>query len=223
VIHLTRNQAREIDRIAMQEYEIPGIVLMENAARGIAEVAADMVPAGGTIAIVCGPGNNGGDGFAAARHLANAGRLPRLHLTVPPEKYPAGSDPAVNLEITRAMGIAVRADLELSDAALVLDAVFGTGLQREVRGSFRKVLKAIRDATRPVLAVDLPSGLDADTGEILGVCVRADVTATMVAPKVGFRTAHGPAQVGRVEVVDIGAPAAILARFAGSLPDDGAS
>ena len=198
----------------MEDYASPGIVLMENAARGIAEIATGMVPVGSPVAIVCGPGNNGGDGFAAARHLANSGYQPRLHLAVPPESLKPGSDPAVNFAIASAMGIPLRDALDLEDAALVLDAVFGTGLQREVREPFRAVLETIRDAGCPVLAVDLPSGLDADTGAVLGVCVRADVTATMVAPKTGFLIGEGPGHVGRVEVVDIGAPAAILARFA---------
>ena len=198
----------------MEDYAIPGIVLMENASRGIAAIASGMAPAGSPIAIVCGPGNNGGDGFAAARHLSNLGFAPRLHMAIDSDSLKPGSDPAVNFGIARAMGLPLRDPLDLGDAVLVLDAVFGTGLQREVRAPFREILETIRDAGRPVLAVDLPSGLDADTGEVLGVCVRADVTATMVAPKTGFLRAEGPANVGRVEVVDIGAPAAILARFA---------
>jgi NAD(P)H-hydrate epimerase len=202
----------------MEDYAIPGLLLMENAARGIAQIATRMCPDGSTVAIVCGPGNNGGDGFAAARHLANFGYRPRLHLAVPPDSLKSGSDPAVNFTIASAMGIPIRETMDVGDAGLVLDAVFGTGLQREVREPFRSVLESIRNAGCPVLAVDLPSGLDADTGAVLGICVRADVTATMVAPKTGFLSGEGPAHIGRVEVVDIGAPAAILAEIAATAP-----
>ena len=198
----------------MREYGISGLVLMENAARGIAAVAlAELRARPGLVAIVCGPGNNGGDGFAAARHLSNASVEVRLHLTVPPEAYTEGSDPAINLRIAQAMEIPLRSDLDVGDAALVLDAVFGTGLSRDVEGPLRDVLETLNAAGAPILAVDLPSGLDADTGAVLGACVRASVTATMVAPKLGFTRGAGPAHVGRVEVVDIGAPAAILRRI----------
>ncbi|MHC4970699.1 MAG: NAD(P)H-hydrate epimerase [Planctomycetota bacterium] len=210
---LTREQAREMDRIAMEELHIPGIVLMENAARGIAQVALqrlERLP--GPVAVVCGPGNNGGDGLAAARHLACAGQDVRIHLAVPPEAYREGSDPAVHLAVARAMGLALRDDLELEGAALILDGIFGTGLQREVRGPLRSAIEAINSAGSAVLAIDLPSGLDADTGAVLGAAVRADVTATMGAGKVGFALGEGPALVGEVEVIDLGIPPSVVER-----------
>jgi NAD(P)H-hydrate epimerase len=200
-----------VDRIAMSELRIPGIVLMENAARGIAEVVLTSYPAStGAIAIACGPGNNGGDGFAVARHLANAGREVRIHLVAGPEAYPEGSDPAVNLAIVRAMGLELRENLEIGGSGLIVDAIFGTGLSREVREPFRSAIGTLRDCGRPVVAVDLPSGLDANTGELLGIALKAEVTATMVAPKAGFELGQGPSHVGRVEVVDIGVPPAII-------------
>ena len=197
----------------MEDFAIPGIVLMENAARGIAAVAQTLkTPADGLVAIVCGPGNNGGDGLAVGRHLANAGYEVALFLTVPEEAYREGSEAAINLEIVRRMGLPLQRELALGDAGLVVDAIFGTGLRREVRDPFLAMIRAVNDARAPVLAVDLPSGLDADTGEILGQAVRASVTATMVAPKVGFSASKGPAHVGRVEIVDIGVPPAAIAR-----------
>lgn len=210
---LTREQAREMDRIALEELKIPGILLMENAARGIAGVALRRLAARpGPVAIVCGPGNNGGDGLAAARHLACAGAEVRIHLAMPPEAYREGSDPFVHLMVARAMGLALREDLELAGAALVLDGIFGTGLQREVRPPFTAAIEAINAAGAAVLAIDLPSGLDANTGAILGTAVRADVTATMGARKIGFARGAGPGLVGQVEVIDLGIPASVIER-----------
>jgi NAD(P)H-hydrate epimerase len=188
---------------------------MENAARGIAALSLDMLEKRpGPVAIVCGPGNNGGDGFAAARHLANAGARVRLHLLVPPGAYRAGSDPAVNLGIARAMELPVRTDLDFAGVALILDGIFGTGLTREPREPFRSAIDAINGTEAAVLSIDLPSGLDADTGRVLGAAVRADATATMVARKSGFDLCDGPAHTGRVEVVDIGVPHALIERAA---------
>lgn len=197
----------------MEDFAIPGIVLMENAARGISEaLLARYSVDRGPIAVVCGPGNNGGDGFAAARHLANAGRSVRLHMAVPAEAYADGSDAAINLAIARAMGLPLADHADFKDAGLVVDAVFGTGLTREVREPYRALLEAINAASAPVASVDLPSGLDADSGAVLGTAVRADLTLTMVAPKIGFALADGPDHVGDVIVVDIGAPSEALRR-----------
>jgi NAD(P)H-hydrate epimerase len=217
VLALTREQAREIDRVASEEFHIPGLLLMENAAIGIAAAAAELLGdrPQGAVAIVCGPGNNGGDGLAAARHLANRGMDVRLHFPLPAEACPDGSDAATNLAIVRAMGLPLCEDMALGRPALVIDALLGTGLQREVRDPLRSAIRAVNAASCPVLAVDLPSGLDANTGAVLGDAVRATVTATMVAPKVGFSLGAGPAHVGRVVVVDIGAPPSVLRRVAG--------
>ena len=206
-----RAQAREIDQRAMTEFAIPGLVLMENAARGIAEAALPLAsPGAGPVVLVCGPGNNGGDGFAAARHLANAGRDVCLVATVPDERYPAGSDAAIQLVIARRMGLAFGDAHRLGDAVLIVDALFGTGLDRPVTGEFATWIQRMNDAPAPVLSVDIPSGLDADEGTVHGSCVHAAVTATMVAPKRGFCRGAGPKHVGRVVVVDIGAPAALI-------------
>jgi NAD(P)H-hydrate epimerase len=219
VVYLTREQAREIDRIAMEEVGIPGIALMENAARGIADVARARLAGGlGPVAVVCGPGKNGGDGFAAARHLSNAGLEVRVHLVVPPEAYPDGSDAGTNLRILRAMGVPVRTDVDLAGAAMVLDGIFGTGLTRPVRDPYVAAVRAIHAAGAAgayVVAIDLPSGLDANTGAVLGIAVHARCTATMVAPKAGFLLGEGPRLVGEVCIVDIGAPPSLVTRVTG--------
>jgi NAD(P)H-hydrate epimerase len=212
---MTREQIREIDRIATEELLIPGLLLMENAAIGVAAAAVDLRGNGaGHVAIVCGPGNNGGDGLAAARHLFNRGIEVRVHLALPAAAYRDGSDAAINLAIVRAMGIGVLEHMELERPSLIVDALLGTGLVREIRDPFRTAVATINAAGCPVLAVDLPSGLDANTGEVLGTAVRASVTATMVAPKVGFERKDGPAHVGRVVVVDIGVPRFVIDRVA---------
>ncbi|HEX5030759.1 MAG TPA: NAD(P)H-hydrate epimerase [Candidatus Eisenbacteria bacterium] len=210
---LTREQSREIDRLAQEELKIPGLILMENAAIGIASEAAAL-GAGreGPVAVVCGAGNNGGDGLATARHLSNRGLDVRAHLAVPADAYADKSDAATNLAIVRAMGIPVCENLELGEPALVIDALLGTGLARQVRDPYRAAVLAMNEVRCPVLSVDLPSGLDANSGEALGVAVRATVTATMVAPKIGFAKADGPRHVGQVVVIDIGVPRSLVER-----------
>jgi len=216
---LSREQARELDRIAIEDLLIPSLLLMENAAIGIAGAARRLLPgAAGAVAVICGPGNNGGDGFAAARHLANAGAKVRIHLLVPPEVYREGSDAAVNLAIVRALRLPLRSDLDFGETDLLVDAIFGIGLAREPKDPYRSAIHAINSSGRPVVAVDVPSGLDANTGEPLGVAVRATVTATMAAPKVGFRLREGPLHTGQVTVVDMGIPPALIERVATAPP-----
>jgi NAD(P)H-hydrate epimerase len=218
-VHLTREQSREIDRVATEELLIPGLLLMENAAIGVAAAAIDLAKGrSGHVAILCGPGNNGGDGLAAARHLSNRGVEVRVHLALPADAYRDGSDAATNLAIVRAMGIALHEDLDFSRPTLVIDALLGTGLVRDIREPFRSCVAAMNRAGCPVLAVDLPSGLDANTGEARGEAVRATVTATMVAPKIGFTRRDGPAHVGRVVVVDIGVPPSVVDRAIRAAP-----
>jgi hydroxyethylthiazole kinase-like uncharacterized protein yjeF len=212
MLRLTRAQAREVDRLAMQELGIPGIVLMENAARGL----ADMLDAvDGRVAIVCGPGNNGGDGFAMARHLLNRGRVVDVHLLAPEGRFRADSDAGVNLAILRAMGVPRRGDLAFHEADCLVDALFGTGLDRPLEEPYLGAIRAMNAAAAPVLAVDIPSGLDADTGAVHGAAVRAEWTGTMVAPKAGFFLGEGPRHTGRIRCVDIGAPPALVDRVTG--------
>jgi len=217
---LTRETSRELDRRAI-DGGVPGSLLMENAGRGTAEAALEILPrTPGRVHVVCGPGNNGGDGFAAARHLANAGLAVRLHLAIPPEAYREGSDAGTNLAIAIAMGLEIEEGFLLDGAALVVDALFGTGLVRTVRQPYLAAIESINvaGAACPVVAIDVPSGLDANTGAVLGRAVKAHLTATMVAPKVGFTRGAAPDHTGQIKVVDIGLPRAILARVAGAAP-----
>jgi len=217
---LSRAEVREVDRLAIDEYGVPGVVLMENAGAGAARLLESLGVAG-PVAIVCGKGNNGGDGFVIARHLDIAGFDVRLLLACQPGEI--RGDAAVNFRIVTRAGLTImcladpdRADWEagLADAAWIVDALLGTGASGPPTGPAARAIAAInavraRGATR-VFAVDLPSGLDCDSGKPAGECVRADETATFVAPKRGFDAPGADAFTGRVHVVGIGAPRAAV-------------
>ena len=217
---LTRAEVREIDRRAIEEYGLPGIVLMENAGRGAAELLLRRGERG-PVAICCGGGNNGGDGFVIARHLDAAGCDVRLLLTVPIESLTG--DARINADVTLRSGLSleligpqpvpVELDQWLAGCAWIVDALLGTGTRGQIREPYEAMIAAINRARALVLAVDLPSGLDADEGRPLGACVEADVTATFVAPKRGFAQATAAPFLGTVQVVDIGIPSALLAEF----------
>jgi NAD(P)H-hydrate epimerase len=214
---LTRDQVRAIDRRAIDEFGVPGAVLMENAGRGAAEVLLSL-GARGPVVVCCGKGNNGGDGFVIARHLDNHGVPVRVLLFAKPEELTG--DAALNQGILRKSGVPIEVRAgpvdaealrqELAAAEWVVDALFGTGLAGAVRPPFDQVIAAINASAAKVLAVDIPSGLDCDTGEPLGPTVRAQHTATLVAPKKGFANAAAREWTGVVHVADIGAPRAAL-------------
>ncbi|MDP7029378.1 MAG: NAD(P)H-hydrate epimerase [Phycisphaerales bacterium] len=201
---LDRAAARALDAAATGTYGIPGIVLMENAAVGASEIAMGMIPSGGSVAIACGPGANGGDGWAMARHLHNAGYGVDIITLTPAVGSPAA---AVNASIAAAMQIPMSPSLEpLERADLIIDAVFGTGLDRELTGPLLAAVEAINAARGGVLAVDIPSGLDADTGMPRGLVVRADQTATFACWKAGFLEMESLRWTGDIHCIDIGAP-----------------
>lgn len=216
VFVLDRAAVGAVDRTAIDEYGIPGIVLMENAARGLADVARQLLGAPADARpplIACGGGNNGGDGYALARHLHNSGYAPTLATLSAPRP---GSDAALNADICRRMGIA-RVELDeqtcVEHDGLVVDALLGTGLDRAVTGHVAVIIDAINRSARPVLAVDVPSGLDCDTGRPLGTSIRAVATVTFVGLKPGFLELDAQPFLGEVTVVDIGAPIELLRRY----------
>lgn len=230
----TRAAARDVDRLAADEFGIPSILLMENAAAHAADTALDMLAdRGGRALIACGPGNNGGDGLAIARHLANAGVEPVVVLSAPGDRYTG--DAAINLGITARMGLVIEtispADpggsfraivRRVGRPGIVIDALLGTGLDRSVRepiASMIEQVNALGAAGVPVLAVDIPSGLDADTGAPLGPAVRASTTVTFVGLKAGFLALAAQDYVGDVVVADIGVPRVLLERLGRPLRD----
>ena len=217
---LTRAEVREIDRRAIEDFGIPGIVLMENAGRGAAEIIRQTCDLKrGSVAIVCGGGNNGGDGMVIARHLSIWGVAVRVLIAADITRFTG--DALTQLKIIQRMKLPMRpffatAELErscseLAGADVIVDAVLGTGFSGSVRPPLDAVIEAI-NAARPaarVVAIDLPSGLDCDTGNATGPAVAADVTVTFVAPKSGFRAKEARPFLGELFVVDIGAPLVI--------------
>ncbi|TYP53303.1 NAD(P)H-hydrate dehydratase [Thermosediminibacter litoriperuensis] len=216
---------REIDRRAIEDFGVPGVVLMENASREVAaavwriwERVKDNRRIPPKVAVFCGRGNNGGDGFGAARHLANMGFEVRVFVAADPTEITG--DAAVNFEIVRRMGIPViplrgENDLEkargfYTESFAGVDALFGTGLRGEITGFHRKVIEFINEGGCPVVAVDIPSGICGLTGKILGAAVRAEVTVTMGLPKIGLLLYPGASYAGIITLADIGLPAKIL-------------
>lgn len=217
---LTREQVRSVDRHAMENFAMSGLVLMENAGRNAAMLLIQL-GAQSPVVICCGKGNNAGDGFVMARHLENAGREVSVLLAIPANQL--ADDARANFEILKRAGLRIveppddgidalwRRELRMAD--WIVDALLGTGAQGIVREPFVTAINAINDSGRPVLAVDIPSGLDCDSGRPLGLCVHASHTATFVAHKPGFATNEGRLQTGTVHVLDIGVPRRLLAEL----------
>lgn len=210
---LSRDEVRAIDRHAIEQLGIPGVVLMENAGRGAADLLLSL-GVHGLVVICCGKGNNGGDGFVIARHLSLAGRDVRILLFADPAELQG--DARINHDIVMKMGLPLRvfaafdeADVrkELASAEWIVDALFGTGLTGTVRPPFDRVIELTNASGARVLAVDIPSGLDCDAGQPLGSTIRADHTATFVAVKRGFLAPEAAAWTGFVHVIGIGSPA----------------
>jgi hydroxyethylthiazole kinase-like uncharacterized protein yjeF len=217
---LSRAQMRDFDQHASTACAVPGVILMENAGRAATDVLVRELLEGDAtdarVIVVCGTGNNSGDGLVIARHLLIRGADPTVFLCGDAGK--TSPDARANLAAWRGVGGETHempagvslAPLEEALAAsdIVVDALFGTGLDRPIEGPLADVVRAINAATAPCFAVDLPSGLDADTGGTLGVVVEARVTVTFAHPKLGLVTPAGAAKAGRVHVVDIGVPGA---------------
>jgi NAD(P)H-hydrate epimerase len=212
---LTAAQMRAADRAAIDGLAVPSLLLMENAGRGVSELVL-RAGRGRRVIVVCGAGANGGDGFVVARHLVLAGASVRALLVVPRARV--AGDAAVMLGALERLGAVPIEDgsawsepeawrARLDGADVLVDAVFGTGLRADVTGVAAAAIGAMNAASAFKVAVDIPSGLDADTGRARGVAFRADVTATMGARKLGL-VIDAEAPVGRVEVIDLGVPIA---------------
>lgn len=216
---LSRAEVRELDRRAIEDYGIPGVVLMENAGRGVACEVVKMLRKCGTgrkVSVVCGKGNNGGDGFVIARHLHNRGCDVEVFLLARVDAVAGAGDAGVNINIIRKMGLRINEVLSDADIAemahgmsgcgIVVDAIFGTGLNGELREPARSVVEGINGLGVSVVSVDIPSGLDCDNGNVLGACIKAVKTVTFAAPKRGFFCGEGRARTGELVVVDISIP-----------------
>jgi len=251
---LTREQCRAADRYAIEELGIPGVVLMENAGRNAADHIEGWLrrlarkqtsrdPAtGAQVCVVCGKGNNGGDGFVIARHLSNRGYTVAVDLAAEPASLTG--DAAINYRIAEQMGIpihALRDSASLDHASqrwrgamVIVDALLGTGFAGSVREPLASIIDRINalhadanlePAAPPeagphplIVAVDVPSGLDADSGDLSGPAVRAHHTITFLAAKTGYTKKTARAYVGRLVVADIGAPTALILERLGITP-----
>ena len=239
--YVTAFEMQEIDRRAIQEFGIPSILLMENAGRSVADEICKIVnaktgsvssergspaPASANhIAIFCGKGNNGGDGFVAARHLINRGfQVNVFFFQNSSEMKP---DPLINFKILQKMTArAAQAALLLIDctntfnlaemkqaidrSSVVVDALFGIGLSKPIDNPFKTVIQLINQSETNVVSVDIPSGLHADTGEVMGVCIQADTTVTLALPKKGFLLNRAGRYTGKIIVADISIPNKLL-------------
>lgn len=216
---VTREQSRELDQHLITKLGIPSLILMENAGRGATDVIEREFPRARSLLVVCGLGNNGGDGLVVARRWLTRGKSVRVYLAGQPASL--SCDARAEWDAYLAVGgeLAAESDLEqaLVAADVIVDGLFGTGLSRAIAGANAELIRRINRAGKPIVALDLPSGLDANTGRVLGECVRATCTVSFGAPKRGAFTFAGSAFTGTVHCVDIGAPlpfAALSSRLA---------
>ncbi len=212
----TASEIMALDRYAIEQIGIPGSVLMENAGRSCSDWFADKFVAyyPGPVLVVAGKGNNGGDGYVMARVLSESGW--QVTTLVLGEETAISGDAKVMLSIISRLGLSVHFISEASEfkpffsenpPALVIDAIFGTGLQSTVRGLQAAAIKQINELNAPVFSVDIPSGVDGSSGRVCGVAVAADLTVTFDHAKIGHGSYPGAVYVGDLKVVDIGIPA----------------
>jgi len=216
-------EMRDMDRLTIMEVGIPGIVLMENAARGATRIFLDHFrpPRGAFVVALCGPGNNGGDGYVMARYLKETGLKTTVLVLAPEEKI--SGDALTNLKIVKGLGLEVYHILDerlwnehrhlLDRCDYILDGILGTGLSSPVRGLYKRVIDEVNSLQRPVMSIDIPSGLNADSGQVLGSAIKASLTVTFGFPKLGHVIFPGADYVGRLARIDIGIPASVAARI----------
>ncbi len=221
---VTSEEMREMDRLTIESFGIPGIVLMENAGRATAQVLLREVSdlKNKKVGVMAGKGNNGGDGFVIARCLAENGVSVGAYLLT--QKGKVKGDAAHNLQLIEKMNIPFKEIPDSSTFAsclpdlahydLWVDAILGTGLQSDVQGFFREVIDFLNSTESPVFAVDIPSGLNTDTGTVCGICIKATTTVTFGLPKIGQVIYPGIEFVGNLAVADIGIPRVVIDQIA---------
>jgi len=221
---VTAEEMREMDHQTIESFGVPGRVLMENAGRGAVKVLKECFPDIGSrcVGILAGKGNNGGDGFVIARYLSFAGA--KVNVFLVGKQSDVKGDAGANLALLKSLDVVVT---EISDSQafkkkkpamrrqdMWVDALLGTGLSSDVRGYFRDVIEFVNRLAKPVLAVDIPSGLNSDNGQICGACIQARVTVTFAFAKIGHMTFPGAELSGDLHIVDIGIPPFIADRVA---------
>ena len=215
-IVMTRDEVRAFDAWAINTIGIPGVVLMENAGRSCAGLIEDKLKgiANPKVCIFCGTGNNGGDGYVIARHLINRGI--RAAVVVCGDRNKIKGDAKINLDILERMGETIEqlnpTDRDIAEQVgrfsagvdVIVDSIFGTGLRGQLSEEYRNLLECINSRNCPILAVDIPSGLDCDSGEPLGMAINATWTVTFVAVKKGFTSTNASKYTGEIFVASIG-------------------
>jgi NAD(P)H-hydrate epimerase len=211
---LSREQVRRLDQWAVEKYRVPSIVLMENAGRGVAETMCSL-DIDGPVVILVGSGNNGGDGFVIARHLDLLNHEVQIVTATDPTKWQG--DTLINFQIAQASGIPI-CQLPESEAiagtvttlfdaaAWIVDAIVGTGASGSLRAPYDQLIRLANESTARRLAIDVPSGLDCDSGEVTDPTFEADHTCTFVASKPGLVAPQAASYVGELHIIDIGAP-----------------
>jgi NAD(P)H-hydrate epimerase len=213
---VTANEMQKMDRSTIESFGLPGRILMENAGRGATQFFLEQFKNAENkkIGVIAGRGNNGGDGFVIARYLAQKGMSVTVYLLS--ERHKVSGDAAANLKLLAPLEVPV---IEIPDAesfsayetamrheAIWIDAILGTGLRSDVKGFFKNMIDFINQSNKPVFAVDIPSGLNSDTGRPCGICVRADATATFAFAKTGHFLFPGADYTGNLKIIDIGVP-----------------
>jgi hydroxyethylthiazole kinase-like uncharacterized protein yjeF len=213
---MTRDEVRAFDSWAINTLGIPGVVLMENAGRSCAELIEEKLAgtANPKVCIFCGTGNNGGDGYVIARHLLNSGFS--VTIVIFGDRNKIKGDAKVNLDVLESMGqtieqmnltddnIAERVGTLTAGTDMIVDSLFGTGLGGQLSDEYNQLIKSLNLLNCSVLAVDIPSGLDCDTGQPHGIAIRADYTVTFVALKKGFTTKEAAQYTGEIFIASIG-------------------
>lgn len=219
--YLTRQQMTRLDRMAIETYHIPALILMENAGRAVAQEVLRIIkqPGRAFVSVLCGPGNNGGDGLVAARHLFNQGVKVKLFYFGKISRIIDRGETGVNLRIVLKMGLPIKEAVDIpvnqilrqiNKSKLIIDALFGIGLQRPLTGRLRELIEGINHLNKSVITVDVPSGLDCDKGIPWGVAVKATRTVTFGAPKLGFKKPSARKYTGKIIVADISIPHFLL-------------
>ncbi|MBC7342430.1 MAG: NAD(P)H-hydrate dehydratase [Clostridia bacterium] len=220
---VTAEEMRRLDQTASSDFHIPSIVLMENAGRQLAEAVKRCLGGrvvGRHVVVFSGKGNNGGDGLVAARHLINWGAEVKVFLLTRGQDL--RGDAATNFSALSSMGAKIyeitgdrelqKVQVALMRAEIVIDAIYGTGFRGQAAGLTGQTIQMINEFAKPVIAADLPSGLEADTGKVYGPCIRAQETVTFALPKLGLYLEPGASYAGRITVADISIPASLLGR-----------
>ncbi len=220
---LSRDQIRELDRRAIEEFGIPGILLMESAGRGIAEFLLSL-PIQDEVMICCGKGNNAGDGFVVARYLNNWNIPAHILLFAHPEELKGDAKINYEIAVKTALPItqvndknfdAVVTD-KLSHANWIVDAMVGTGLRDRIHSFYLRVIQVINESSAKIVAVDIPSGLDCDTGQPLGIAIEADYTLSIAGYKKGFANPEAKKFLGEIQVIDIGLQKILILKSLGN-------